>query len=235
MKKIIKNPRFLMLVLALCTMLGLFAQSVETELQDYFYPFAKFSYMVTPNAEKPKLVNTYKLSNGNILTKTVEIYNGYSFNKISEEAFKLSIDEENQAIVSTQQIIQNMMGTRRASDKIIMFLLPKEDNPVSWTESVNGEKSDCSAKFVYISFTVEGKKLYRKAVKIEKTTPLDKTSSVKEWSYWVKGLSRLATYGYWGNPNKVSCIDKSVNISLDDAITEISKSEFNTKIKGADK
>lgn len=234
MKQIIMIPRFLMLALALCTTLRLFAQSVETELQDYFYPFAKFSYIATPNSEEPKLVNTYKLSNGNILTKTVEMYNGYRSNKISEEAFKLSIDEENQAIVSTQQIIQNMMGTRRASDKIIMFLLPKEGNPVSWTESVNGEKSDCSAKIVYISFTHEGKKLYRKAVKIEKTTPLDKTSAVKEWSYWVKGLSRLATYGYWGNPNKVSCIDKSVNISLDDSITEISKSEFNINSKGSD-
>lgn len=148
---------------------------------------------------------------------------------MAEDAYKLTIDEDRQAIVSTQQIIQNVMGSRRASDKITMFLLPKDSKSVSWSETVNGEPSSCSAKFVYISFTYEGKKLYRKAVKMEKTTPLDKSTSVKEWSYWIKGLSRLATYGYWGDPKKVSCIDKSVNIDLDDPITEISKAEYDSK------
>lgn len=95
-----------------------------------------------------------------------------------------------------------MMGTRRASDRITMFVLPKDSNPVNWIEFVNGEKSNCSAKIVYITFTCEGKKPYRKAVKIEKTIPLDKTSSVKECSYWIKGLSRLVTYGYCSDPKK---------------------------------
>lgn len=226
MKHVILFTRILMIVIVLISTIRVYAQSVESELQDYFYPFAKFSYLMTPNSENPSLVVTYSLSYGNILTKTIEMWNGYSTMKMSEEAYKLSIDEEKQAIVSTQQIIQNMMGTSRASDRITMFVLPKDGNPVNWIESVNGEKSNCSAKIVYITFTCEGKKLYRKAVKIEKTTPLDKTSSVKEWSYWVKGLSRLATYGYWGDPKKVSCVDKSVNISLDEPITEISKAEY---------
>lgn len=226
MKQVIPFTRILMFVIVLISTIRVHAQSVESELQDYFYPFAKFPYLMSPTSENPNLVATYSLSNGNILTKTIEMWNGYSTKKMSEEAYKLSIDEEKQAIVSTQQIIQNMMGTRRASDRMTMFVLPKDGNPVNWVESVNGEKSNCSAKIVYITFTCEGNKLYREAVKIEKTTPLDKTSSVKEWSYWVKGLSRLATYGYWGDPGKVSCIDKSVNISLDDPITEISKSEY---------
>ena len=228
MKHFISITKILMLAIASLSTLRASAQSVESELQDYFYPFAKFSFIVTPNAENPCLVKTFSLSKGNILTETTEIWNGYSTNKMSEVAYKLSIDEQKRAIVSTQQIIQNMMGTRRASDRITMFVLPKDSNPVNWVESVNGEKSNCSAKIVYIAFTCEGKKLYRKAVKIEKTTPLDKTSSVKEWSYWVKGLSRLATYGYWGDPKKVSCVDKSVNISISDPITEISKSEYDS-------
>lgn len=227
MKHFIPFTKILMFVIALISTVRVSAQSVESELQDYFYPFAKFSYIMSPNSENPNLVATYSLSNGNILTKTIGMWNGYSTKKMSEEAYKLSMDEEKRAIVSTQQVIQNMMGTRRASDRITMFVLPKDSIPVNWIESVNGEKSNCSAKIVYIIFTCEGKTLYRKAVKIEKTTPLDKTSSVKEWSYWVKGLSRLATYGYWGDPKKVSCIDKSVNISLDDQITEISKDEYN--------
>lgn len=226
MKHFIPFKKILMFVIALILTDRASAQSIESELQDYFYPFAKFSYIVTPNAENPCLVETYSLSNGNILTETIEIWNGYSTRKMSENVYKLSMDEEKRAIVSTQQVIQNMMGTRRASDRITMFVLPKDSNPVNWIESVNGEKSNCSAKIVYITFTCEGKKLYRKAVKIEKTTPLDKTSYVKEWSYWVKGLSRLATYGYWGDPKKVSCISKSVNISLDEPITEISKAEY---------
>ena len=202
MKHFIPFKKILMFVIALILTDRASAQSIESELQDYFYPFAKFSYIVTPNAENPCLVETYSLSNGNILTETIEIWNGYSTRKMSENVYKLSMDEEKRAIVSTQQVIQNMMGTRRASDRITMFVLPKDSNPVNWIESVNGEKSNCSAKIVYITFTCEGKKLYRKAVKIEKTTPLDKTSYVKEWSYWVKGLSRLATYGYWGDPKK---------------------------------
>lgn len=149
--------------------------------------------------------------------------------KMAEDTYKLTIDQDRQAIVSTQQIIKNIMGSRRSSDKITMFLLPKDNNTVNWTETVNGEKARCSAKLVYVTFTFEGKKLYRKAVKIEKTTPLDNSSSVKEWSYWVKGLSRLATYGYWDDPKKVSCIDKSVNIDLDDPIKEISKAEYDRK------
>lgn len=202
MKHFIPFKKILMFVIALILTDRASAQSIESELQDYFYPFAKFSYIVTPNAENPCLVETYSLSNGNILTETIEIWNGYSTRKMSENVYKLSMDEEKRAIVSTQQVIQNMMGTRRASDRITMFVLPKDSNPVNWIESVNGEKSNCSAKIVYITFTCEGKKLYRKAVKIEKTTPLDKTSYVKEWSYWVKGLSRLATYGYWCDPKK---------------------------------
>lgn len=227
MKHFIQFKKILMFVIALISTVRAYAQSVESELQDYFYPFAKFSYLMSPNSENPNLVATYSLYNGNILTKTIEMWNGYSTKKMSEETYKLSMDEEKRSILSTQQVTQNMMGVRRASDRITMFVLPKDSNPVRWTESVNGEKSACSAKIVYITFTCEGEKIYRKAVKIEKTTPLDKTSSAKEWSYWVKGLSRLATYGYWGNPKKVSCIEKFVNISLDDPITEISKSEYN--------
>lgn len=229
MTKKCKFNVWLMLLIVSITSLGSTAQTVEAELQEFFYPFAKFSYIMSPNSENPNMVATYNLSNGNILTKTTEIWNGYSAKKMAEDAYKLTIDEDRQAIVSTQQIIQNVMGSRRASDKITMFLLPKDSKSVSWSETVNGETSSCSAKFVYISFTYEGKKLYRKAVKMEKTTLLDKSTSVKEWSYWIKGLSRLATYGYWGDPKKVSCIDKSVNIDLDDPITEISKAEYDSK------
>lgn len=228
MKHLIPITKIIMLTIALISTLKVSAQSVESELQDYFYPFAKFSYIMSPNSKSSNLVATYSMSRGNILKKNVEMMRGYSTKKMSEETYKLSLDEENRAIVSTQQVIQNMMGTRRTSDRVTMFLLPKDSNTVNWSESIDGETSNCSAKIVYITFTCEGKKLYRKAVKIEKTTPLDKTSSIKEWSYWVKGLSRLATYGYWGDPQEVSCIEKSVNISLDEPITEISKDEYDS-------
>ncbi|MBD5379275.1 MAG: hypothetical protein HDR74_05185 [Bacteroides sp.] len=222
-----KIKAWLLLLLISITSLESTAQTVEADLQEFFYPFAKFSYIMSPNSENANMVATYSLSNGNILTKTTEIWIGYSAKKVAEEAYKLTLDEDRQAIVSTRQIILNAMSSRQASDKITMFLLPKDSNSVSWTETVNGETSSCSAKFVYISFTYKGEKIYRKAVKIEKNTPLNKDSSVKEWSYWVKGLSRLATYGYWGDPTKVNCIEKSVIIDFDN-LSEISKGEYDS-------
>lgn len=227
MKQISEIAKLTILTIMSFVCVNISAQTVEAELQEYFYPFAKFSYIVTPNAESPSMVVTYSLSNGNILTKKTEMWNGYSSKKVAEDLYKLTIEEDRRAIVSNQQIIQSMLGTRRASDKITMFVLPKDDKAISWKETVNGESSNCSAKFVFISFTFEGQKLYRKAVKIERTTPLDMSSSFKEWSYWVKGLSRLATYGYWGDPEKVSCIEKSVNIGIDNPVIEISEEEYN--------
>jgi len=229
MKQISKITKWVMLLIASFSSLELAAQNIEAELQEYFYPFAKFSFIVAPDAENPCMSKTYSLSNGNILTETTEMWKGYSAEKVAEATHKLILDEDRQAIVSTQQIIKNIMGSRRASDKITMFILPKDDKVVSWKESVVGETSDCTAKFVYIAFKYDGRTLYRKAVKIEKTTPLDTSSSVKEWSYWVKGLSRLATYAYWGDPDKVRCAEKSVNISLDDLIREIPKAEYDSK------
>ena len=231
MTKKCKFTKLLMLFLMSITSFESIAQTVEAELQEYFYPLAKFSYVMSIDSDNPnmEIAKTYSIYNGNILTETTEIRNGDSAEKTAESAYKLTIDEDRQAIVSTQQIIRNIMGSRRNSDKITMFLLPKDSKSVNWTETVKGETSNCSAKFVFITFTYEGKKLYQKAVKIEKTTPLDKSTSVKEWSYWVKGLSRLATYGYWGEPENTRCIDKSVNINLDDPITEISKAEFESK------
>jgi len=230
MKQIPKIAKWVILLIVSFTGLKLTAQNVEAELQEYFYPFAKFSYIRSPDSENPNLVVTRSLSNGNILTETTEMWMGLSAKTVSESAYKLTMDEDRQAIVSTQQIIKNVMIRRASSDKITMFILPKDDTAVSWEESVNGDTVICTAKFVYITFTCDRKKLYRKAVKIEKTTPLDTSSHVKEWSYWVKGLSRLATYGYWRTPDNVSCFEKSVNISLDDPITEISEEEYNDKL-----
>lgn len=232
MKQINKIARWVFCAIMTVMNLNASAQtSAESEIQEYFYPFANFSYIMSPDSENSNMVVTYKMSNGNVLTKKTEMMSGYSARKVAEDMHKLTLDEERQAVVSTQQIIQNMMGTRRASDKITMFVLPKDSKPVSWKETANGETSNCTAKFVYITFVADGKKLYRKAVKIEKTTPLDTSRSVKEWSYWVKGLSRLATYGYWGDPNKVSCTDKSVNINLDEPIKEITEAEYNRAIQ----
>lgn len=203
---------------------------VYTELRDYFYPMGRSSYILSPYSKNPNIVITYILSDSNILTKAVEWWDGYSIRKISEEAHKLNFDENRQAVVSTQQIREDILsGISQGTNKTIMFRLPKDNKNVTWTESGNGETRIYSAKFVYIAFTSGGKKLYRKAVKIEKIIPYKDSSSVKEWSYWVKGLSRLATYGSWRDPKKVHCIEISVEINIDDHITEITKAEFNSK------
>ena len=204
--------------------------SLINDIKEYFYPSDDFAYIITPNADHPNLAATYNISNGNILKEIVERWNGSSsFTKMSETVYKITFDDTRRAVISNQQIIKNIMGTRQKSDNLTMFVLPKDSNPVNWTESIDNEKTNCSAKFVYISFTLEDKKIYRQAVKIEKTTIVKNSPIAKEWSYWVKGLSRLATYGYLRDPNKISCIEKSFKISIIDPITEISKTEYDIK------
>ena len=199
------------------------------DIRDYFYPLEDYTYRVTPNSEISHLMINYRLLQDKVLCKTVAGVIGHSLVKMSEEAYLLTYNGQRQAIESSQQIIQSDSGTRSESYKTTLFLLPTDDKVVSWKETKNDETLNCSARFVYITFTIEGEKQYHKAVKIEKETPINKSSSVKDWSYWVKGLGCLATYGYWGDPKKVSCIEKCVNIGLEGSINEISKTEFDKK------
>lgn len=204
-------------------------KSLENNLQNYFYPVEEiaYAYLITPNADNPRLIASYRKSDSK-LYETVEIWNGHYGKPISEVEYKFAVDEFRHAIVSYNQTSRSLLGFSRGEDHITMFVLPQDNNSVNWTESVNGESSKCSAKFVYISVIYQGKRQYCKAVRIEKTTSLGKSRYVKEWSYWVKGLGRLATYGYSGDPKKVSCIEKSIRINLDDQINEISKAEYDS-------
>ncbi|MDE6440614.1 MAG: hypothetical protein K2K51_06310 [Bacteroidales bacterium] len=182
---------------------------ILSELQDYFYPFGDFSYKHPSNSESEYVMfSTYSLSpDGLILHETIEMCKKsslYSCETITANSYKL--EQENRAIISTQQIYRNILtGTSTADDKITLFVLPKGSEIVKWTETVNGGTMNCTAKFVQLTN-------FGKAVKIEKKTPLNDSSFVKEWSYWTKNASRIATFGYWGSPDKSHCIRRSVNI-----------------------
>lgn len=203
------------------------AQDVSSELQEYFYPFAKFSFLHSPDSDpSAKMISMYSITkSGDILKREMEVYNGLSASPVGEHLYKLSIGNSGRSIISNRQIYKTPFGVRQGSDKLTLFVLPEGDKAVEWEEKNGDDVYQCRAQFVYITFWVDGKQLYRKAVKIEKETPLD-SSSVKTWSYWIKGLSNLATYGYWGDPSKVSCSEISVNIDSNKKIKEIPKAEF---------
>lgn len=219
--------KFSFLVIGLLSYSQSFAQKSIESLLHYFYPLAEeYMYIRTPDSGKVSMGSTYKIETGNILKEAA-----YGLTKpvtqISETKYKFEVDYENFAIVSTSQIhINPFTGRSVANDKIILFILPEEGKKVEWTEMVNGEKYTCRAEFVYIKYKINGKINYSRAVKIYKSSPLDNGSVVDEWSYWTLDLGRLGSYGTWGNPDKISTVDKLITLDLDYNITEITKERF---------
>lgn len=219
--------RFLFLVIGLLSYSQSYAQRSIESLLHYFYPLAEeYMYIRTPDSGKVSMGSTYKIETGNILKEAA-----YGLTKpvtqISETKYKFEVDYENFAIVSTSQIhINPFTGRSVANDKIILFILPEEGKKVEWTEVMNREKYTCRAEFVYIKYKINGKINYSHAVKIYKSSPLDNGSVVDEWSYWTLDLGRLGSYGTWGNPDKISTVDKLITLDLDYNITEITKERF---------
>ena len=212
------------------------AKDLITELVEYFYPSGEFSsYENNPGSEKENggtAITTYNLLDGDMLQEIRSIWKSIDeieliSGKLHKFSIKLITDEPQLAIVSTQQSYRNFIGndqwSRPTYDEILLFVLPPDRGKFVWKETVNGETYTCAAGFTDISFWKDGEKLQRKAVKISKSTRLDNGKDVKEWSYWVKGLSKLATYGYWGDPKQTNCIEKSVEIDIDKPIIEINK------------
>lgn len=204
------------------------AQDLETELREYFYPFSSYHlYFRTPdNANATMTMVTEYVAGVDILNevgtigprmKTKESFLAYlnsggEMKTIMQTETPYYIDKERSAIV----------GVLPTREPIVLFILPSGSGLTKWTEGVEGETYTCTAVFTDISFWKDGEKLHRKAVKISKSTRLDNGTEVKEWSYWVKGLSKLATYGYWGDPNDIGCIERSLKID-NKPIIEVSK------------
>lgn len=205
------------------------AQDIPSELAPYFYTYKELTYSMNAGSNSMRRTrNLFKVENDDnllcLMEITSDIWRGERIN-MNEIAYVLSIDKERQAIISTFQAKKNAItNIREASDNITLFILPKDSNPIKWKENHDGEIYDCSAKFVYISFWSEGKKLYRKAVKIEKATPVE-SGTLKEWSYWVKDYSNIASFGYWGTPDKTKCSERS-NLIDNNLIEEVSKEEY---------
>lgn len=226
-----KNPlnyllRLSVLVVMIFTTCKMRAQVNVSELEEYFYPNEEFSYIRTPDSGNSRLASTYELLNDNskLLTKMLAWENG-SLIKMSEQSYNIAFDQNKREVISTSQITKNpFFGARRSSNTLKLFVLPMGDETVKWEQTENGETSSCTSKYTYIKFKgTDGKVHYEKAIKMVKTTPLDESRAVKEWSYWVKGLSRIASFGYWGDPNKVRSIEKSLAIDFKEPIKEVSK------------
>ena len=204
----------------------------DGELSDYFYPWTTFTYVCTPDSQSGNsyITRSYNMSKRNTLTQKTDVWQGLQSAPMSETLYyvRKSNYPIRKAIVSYSQIEVNpFIGKQMYKDRILMFVLPDKDGKeVSWEESRKGEKYSCTARFAYVSFYYEKQKIYRKAVKMTRTTHLENGEKVVEWSYWVPKLSRLATFGRWGDDDKVSLLEFSLMLDPDSTIEEVTIHEY---------
>lgn len=222
-----KYVNFLIILFSLVFSLPLHAESESENLSEYFYPYMTFNYIMTPNAKNPCQTKSFQMVKNNVLTEKTEIWQGLYSTKVAETVYSVSIDESGKKIVSNRQIVSNArFGNSKHNDNITLFVLPSDDDVVEWTETVNKEEFKCKARNTYVSFCYDGEKIYRKAIKITKTTPLGNNRYVVNHSFWVKGLSHLVTIGKWGDTDE-SVILISTLIDMDYGVMEISEAEYN--------
>lgn len=218
---------FLIILFILVFSLPLHAEDKSEDLSEYFYPFMTFYYIMSPNAENPCQTKSFQIARNNVLTEKTELWQGLYSSKVAETAYLLTIDESGRKIISNRQIVFNARsGKSMCNDNITLFVLPNDNEVVEWTETVNREVFKCQACNTYVSFYYDGEKVYRKAIKITKATPLGNNRYVVNHSFWVKGLSHLITIGKWGDTNE-SVIMISTLIDKDYGVMEISEAEYN--------
>lgn len=216
------------------------AQNLGAELKEYFYPSSSYPHLYFCSSNDINATTTMVMeymTQGNILNEVITIgprmetkedlfsyrMRGGKMIDIKEDAIFFYVIGEWRLFMGVQSnscITTTIEG--KQVDGHVLFILPSGSGLTKWMETVEGEIYTCTAEFTDISFWKDGEKLQRKAVKISKSTRLDNGKEVKEWSYWVKGLSRLATYGYWGDPSQTSCIERSLKID-NKPIIEVSK------------
>lgn len=192
-------------------------------LSDYFYPFAVFNYKVTPHAKVSRLWKSYKLSrDGRQLIVETEIETGLlTFDAVNKTLYLLAEDKERNAIVSNTQIYYDGLRSETRKDHLTLFIIPPKDKPVSWYERHGSEEYCCKAKFVNLKVDSGNT---RRAIRIERTTILDNKTQKKEkvWEYWLPNLSRIATFGQWGNDHSpITVVESSSIMDFEDDFKEI--------------
>ncbi|MBD5259955.1 MAG: hypothetical protein HDS46_04075 [Bacteroides sp.] len=200
-----------------------FAQTNKSELQQYFYPYPETTY-TQPSTEIEKRFSWY---DHETLKEEMFIPSEGEMEKVMETYYRISEDAKDNKIISNQQLNESPLGTRASQNKLTLFALPYKTGPRTWKKTVDGETTTFTSKYVYITYYVNGEQKYSQAVKISDSTPLNAKSSVKNWSYWVKGLGRIAEYGLWGNESKTpKALSVSEDIDMDQPVKEITKAQY---------
>lgn len=139
--------------------------------------------------------------------------------------FYVTIDPDNpNAIISPKQVSRSYDGTFSVNDSITMFILPEGNKELKWIESKHSGQTSCTAKNIYLSFTLDGKPQYRKAVKIEKSWTAD-NKKYHQTSYWCFRLSRLITFVEIDGAKPI-VTEKLISFKIRD-IKEVSEEEYN--------
>lgn len=175
-------------------------------ISDYFFPLQNFYYiteLVGENAKGTFVVNEYKISDsatiGLCLENKTEIHdNVFSHTTTAQSLYVISKSKTKNAVISTHQVYNNVLGTQTYDDCLTLFILPKKGQVEKWVEVNRGERVSCTAEYVEISYFVNGKEQNATSVKITKITKDTKNKDVKEWSYWVPKLSKIASFMIWG-------------------------------------
>lgn len=151
---------------------------------------------------------------------------------IYETIYSLQSVNSNSAIKTTRQLCINYQnGEKYWTDyQFYLFVLPPENSTYTWKESHSEKNYDCSSQFVYIRLFNDVEHAYQvyKAVKITKMEidSTGKKNSKGFFSYWIKGLSRIATY-YVGESQEPVLSSIILQLSKSNKIEEISIKELN--------
>lgn len=198
----------------------------QDELSDYFYPWREFNYSVNPDGDIKNIIATYKMSKHNTLSEKVVVCQGLYETPLFDFKFNVSVIDSLQAVASTRQLFVDYQNHEkgRTDDCFYLFVLPEDNKTRDWKELSGEEERTCSSQYVYIKFTYDNEPLYRKAVKITKKRKID-GDECTHYSYWVKGVSRIATYQII-NSRPPTIYEMAVELHKNPIIEEISKEVY---------
>ena len=198
-------------LLLICMVMFVFGlQSInaqEYNFEPYIYPLGFRTYY-TNSEEKFITFSEFSFTSqysDNFLVK--EVYIGVGVMS-SKTYYRYRV--EGNAVISDVQIIQSALGNSRRQDKITLFAFPNNDKPYKWTETVGGDKYQCTSEYAYIQALIFEKSMFLKAIKITRDLSFvsdNKKHRIIETSYWVSDFGRLVTKVDWDGAKHSDCLD----------------------------
>ncbi|MCQ2347782.1 MAG: hypothetical protein MJZ65_01170 [Paludibacteraceae bacterium] len=201
----------------------------QDRVTDYFFEYNKdYRYIMFPD-QQLSYERTISLDYSGwdkVLRQTTTMWSKNStITAVISYGYTVSDGE----ITSFGQIYNNnLIGKTRYNDHLTLLALPSSKS--AWIEFEKGERYDCTSSWVYISYQLNnGENIVDKAIKMLKSVKIvngKETKIVTEYSYWIKGKGRIATYGLWSTSKQVFVNELADFISISAGIEEVSEKEY---------